>query len=421
MASPEASAASSIAPSGTTFPEAVFEDLSSTLLGWKKKFSKKIGGSTPKGKGVSYVTPDGEEIRSKRQMKKYLKGHPAGPTAADFDWTSGESPRRSLRLSSKERLSSDSLEAKAELPVTKRLKRVVFDTAKDTVSLVVAATGRKGRAKETVAASVAGNEEDMQDVKKDTQQAKEFQATEENADVEKVNGQQLEASVSMENKIVNNTEGEKGASAAADEPVLMDVDVLSSAVTGDVLHADKNLVNKGAVKTVESEIHVSPTVATTVATGEDPTSKHEEKQHAALASEVRLESDVGTFTIQNGKKAEVDGEGTYVPVSSVVEQTATEQMSEVNVVEEILNQQITNFLTDEHPEEDKKANGVDINDLVSDNRQEVKSKAVELPQPQGIHALVDASVTFAPGAEPQEEEAPHTLSDLLQPVGIIST
>ncbi len=164
-------------------------------------------------------------------------------------------------------------------------------------------------AKETVAASVAGNEEDMQDVKKDTEQAKEVQATEEKADVEKVNGQQLEASVSVENKIVNNTEGEKGASAAADEPVLMDVDVLSSAINGDVVQADKNLVNKGAVKTVESEIHVSPTVATTVATGEDPTSKHEEKQHAVLASEVRLESDVGTFTIQNGQKAEVDGEG----------------------------------------------------------------------------------------------------------------
>ncbi len=159
-------------------------------------------------------------------------------------------------------------------------------------------------AKETVAASVAGNDQDMQDVKKDTEQAKEVQATEEKADVEKVNGQQLEASVSVENKIVNKTEGEKGASAAADEPILMDVDVLSSAINGDVLQADKNLVNKGAVKTVESEIHVSPTVATTVATGEDPTSKHEEKQ-----SEVRLESDVGTFTIQNGKKAEVDGEG----------------------------------------------------------------------------------------------------------------
>jgi hypothetical protein len=49
MASPEASAASSIAPSGTTFPEAVFEDLSSTLLGWKKKvcFLQTLAASMP--------------------------------------------------------------------------------------------------------------------------------------------------------------------------------------------------------------------------------------------------------------------------------------------------------------------------------------------------------------------------------------
>jgi hypothetical protein len=69
----------------------------------------------------------------------------------------GESPRRSLRLSSKERLSSDSLEAKAELPVTKRSKRVVFDTAKDTVSPVVAATGRKGRGENACFSSVKYN------------------------------------------------------------------------------------------------------------------------------------------------------------------------------------------------------------------------------------------------------------------------
>ncbi len=69
----------------------------------------------------------------------------------------GESPRRSLRLSSNERLSSDSLEAKAELPVTKRSKRVVFDTAKDTVSPVVAATGRKGRGENACFSSVKYN------------------------------------------------------------------------------------------------------------------------------------------------------------------------------------------------------------------------------------------------------------------------
>jgi hypothetical protein len=46
-------------------------------------------GRTSKQKDVSYITPYGEEIRSKQQLEKYLKGHPGGPTAIDFDWTSG--------------------------------------------------------------------------------------------------------------------------------------------------------------------------------------------------------------------------------------------------------------------------------------------------------------------------------------------
>jgi hypothetical protein len=55
MASPEASAASSIAPSGTTFPEAVFEDLSSPLLGWKKKvcFLQTLAASMPVNNNAS--------------------------------------------------------------------------------------------------------------------------------------------------------------------------------------------------------------------------------------------------------------------------------------------------------------------------------------------------------------------------------
>jgi hypothetical protein len=52
------------------------------------QFIQKIGG-TPTGKDVSYITPDGEEISSKRQLQKHLKGHPGGPTGANFDWTSG--------------------------------------------------------------------------------------------------------------------------------------------------------------------------------------------------------------------------------------------------------------------------------------------------------------------------------------------
>jgi hypothetical protein len=78
-----------------------------------------------------------------------------------------------------------------------------------------------------------------------------------------------------------------------------------------------------------------------------------------------------------------------IPKSSAVEELmATEQKSEVKFVEEILSEQITNFLTD------------------------------ELPQPQGIHALVDDSALFGGGAKPQEEEVPCMLPDAPYPVGI---
>ncbi len=56
----------------------------------------------------------------------------------------GESPRRSLRLSSKGQLSGDSLEGDMDVPVTKHSKQVVHDTAKEIVSPVVGAKGKKG-------------------------------------------------------------------------------------------------------------------------------------------------------------------------------------------------------------------------------------------------------------------------------------
>lgn len=43
-------------------------------------------GGTPKKKDVCFLTPDGEEVKNKRQLDKYLKAHPGTLTAADFDW-----------------------------------------------------------------------------------------------------------------------------------------------------------------------------------------------------------------------------------------------------------------------------------------------------------------------------------------------
>jgi hypothetical protein len=157
----------------------------------------------------------------------------------------------------------------------------------------------------TLAASLAGNEEEMEDVTKDTVSVEQIQATEEKAVVEKSNGQQMQASVTAEDKIVKDTQGEKGVNTAADEPVKMDVNVPPPSINGHTLEVDKDTVKDGAIKDLKADMEVSA-VATKV---QNLTSDHEKKHDA---SEVSMkEPAVHGFTIQNEEKAEVDGQGEY--------------------------------------------------------------------------------------------------------------
>ncbi|XP_059285461.1 methyl-CpG-binding domain-containing protein 11-like [Lycium ferocissimum] len=68
--------------------------------GWKKRFLPKTGG-TPKKNEIVFTAPTGEEITTRRQLQQYLKSHPGGPAITEFDWGSGETPRRSTRISGK--------------------------------------------------------------------------------------------------------------------------------------------------------------------------------------------------------------------------------------------------------------------------------------------------------------------------------
>lgn len=56
---------------------------------------------TPKKNETVFTAPTGEEITNKKQLEQYLKSHPGGPKISEFDWTSGETPRRSTRISEK--------------------------------------------------------------------------------------------------------------------------------------------------------------------------------------------------------------------------------------------------------------------------------------------------------------------------------
>ncbi|KAI4380654.1 hypothetical protein MLD38_006821 [Melastoma candidum] len=68
--------------------------------GWLKKYIIKKGG-TPKKNEIVFTAPTGEEITSRKQLDQYLKQHPGGPAIAEFDWGTGETPRRSVRISEK--------------------------------------------------------------------------------------------------------------------------------------------------------------------------------------------------------------------------------------------------------------------------------------------------------------------------------
>ncbi|XP_059625057.1 methyl-CpG-binding domain-containing protein 10-like [Cornus florida] len=68
--------------------------------GWTKKFTPKKSG-TPRKNDIVFVSPTGEEITNKRQLDQYLKSHPGSLSVSEFNWGTGDTPRRSARISEK--------------------------------------------------------------------------------------------------------------------------------------------------------------------------------------------------------------------------------------------------------------------------------------------------------------------------------
>lgn len=77
-------------------------------------------GGTPRKNEIVFVAPTGEEISSRKQLEQYLKSHEGNPAISEFDWGTGETPRRSARISEKVKSSPTSLEIE---PQMKRRKR----------------------------------------------------------------------------------------------------------------------------------------------------------------------------------------------------------------------------------------------------------------------------------------------------------
>ncbi|XP_059291230.1 methyl-CpG-binding domain-containing protein 11-like isoform X1 [Lycium ferocissimum] len=92
---------------------------------WKKLVMPKKVGKIKKNE-VVFVASTGEEIRNRRQLVKYLKTHDGNPGISEFDWTTGEAPRRSARILEKVK----AMPPPALLEPTKKRRRTSSDANK---------------------------------------------------------------------------------------------------------------------------------------------------------------------------------------------------------------------------------------------------------------------------------------------------
>lgn len=102
------------------------------------QFFPKQGG-TPRKNEIIFTSPAGEEIVSKRQLEQYLKAHPGGPAVSEFDWGTGETPRRSARIIEKVKTTPP---PKSEPP--KKRSRKSLGSKKDNEDKEAAPEGAEG-------------------------------------------------------------------------------------------------------------------------------------------------------------------------------------------------------------------------------------------------------------------------------------
>ncbi|KAI8021845.1 Methyl-CpG-binding domain-containing protein 10 [Camellia lanceoleosa] len=94
------------------------------------KFIPKKAG-TPKKNEIIFTAPTGEEIINRKQLEQYLKSHPGNPAISEFDWGTGETPRRSARISEKAKTAPTLEKAVKEGDKTEEIKKHVVKENQD--------------------------------------------------------------------------------------------------------------------------------------------------------------------------------------------------------------------------------------------------------------------------------------------------
>ncbi|XP_019184729.1 PREDICTED: methyl-CpG-binding domain-containing protein 10-like isoform X2 [Ipomoea nil] len=131
---------------------------------WKKLYMPTEGGR------VVFVAPTGEEINNKRQLSQYLKSHPGNPASSEFDWGTGETPRRSSRISEK----SKARPLTSEIETHKKRRRTSSGRKKDSKEAEEAEGGKEEKDKEEAAKETEEEEKkEVETAKEETEDKKE--------------------------------------------------------------------------------------------------------------------------------------------------------------------------------------------------------------------------------------------------------
>lgn len=128
--------------------------------GWTKKYLIKKGG-TPKKNEIVFKAPSGDEITNRKQLDQYLKQHPGGPAISEFDWGTGDTPRRSARISEKSKATPP-----PEVETPKKKARRTSASKKDKKETETAPEGTEEK-KEVDMADAEKTEKDVAETEKE--------------------------------------------------------------------------------------------------------------------------------------------------------------------------------------------------------------------------------------------------------------
>ncbi|KAH0710178.1 hypothetical protein KY284_011605 [Solanum tuberosum] len=281
--------------------------------GWSKKFLPKKGG-TPKKNDIVFTAPTGEEITTRKQLEQYLKSHPGGPPVVEFDWGTGETPRRSARITGKAKATQSPTESES----AKKRGRKSSSSKKDS------------KDKEVPKETEAAKDDDMEEAEK---HEKDTAAMEAEKDVEKEEDENPNETQDGESEVEKKDEIQSSEKDVVkenlDEGQNVDNKVEDAQVEKDVEMAD----NVGHSKDVEE----APVVK--AADGPDATKINEEDKDVQVqevekvpTEEAHVEKDVKMADNDVEEEAPADKPAVSPEATKINEEGKDVQVQEVEIL-----------------------------------------------------------------------------------------